>query len=103
MVPGLGRAVGQLHAREVAVAAVRGLARDPDRARHVAERLAGVERACDLQALERVEFLPQRGHRTQRRGRLAGAHRMLDEFAQAVGGTVHGFHVAIAVRKETPV
>jgi hypothetical protein len=80
----LGLAVGKLDPGEIPVAAVRGLAGDADRARHVAERLAGVERAGDLQALEGVQLLAQRGHRAQRRRGLARAHRVLDELAQAI-------------------
>ena len=98
----LGLAVGKLHPREIAIAAVRGLARDADRARHVAEGLAGVERAGDLQALEGVQLLAQRGHRAQRGCRLARAYRVLDELPQAVGGTVHSFQGCLRGRKETP-
>ena len=84
-----GLLVGQLDPDEVAVAAVRGLAGDPDRARDVAEGPAGVERARDLQALERVELLAQRAHRPQRGRRLPGADRVLEQLAQAFGRGGH--------------
>ena len=77
--------VGHLDARKVAVAAMRGLARDAEGAGDRAEGLPRIQGACDLQALEGIELLAQGRHRPQRRRRLGGADGVLDEIAEPVG------------------
>ena len=70
--------------RELAVAPVRGLARDAERAGDGAVGAAGVERAPGLDALEGVELAAQRGQRVQRDLRVRGADGVLEQLGEAV-------------------
>ena len=70
--------------RELAVAPVRGLARDAERARDGAVGAAGVQRAPGLDALERVELAAQRGQRAQRDLGVGRARRVLEQLGEAV-------------------
>ena len=64
---------------EVAVTAMRRLARDAERLGDRGECLALAQRAGDVDALERVEFAAQCGQRAQRDGGLGRRQRTLEQ------------------------
>ena len=85
-----GESVGRRGGRQVAVAAVRRLARDAERLRDRGERLARLQGARDVRALEHVELAPQRGQAGERARRFGDGERALEQRDDLRGIGGHG-------------
>ena len=79
---GAGRRLGR--GGELAVAAVRGLAGDAERAGDGAVGAAGVQRPPGLDALEGLQLAAQRRQRVQRDLGVRGADGVLEQLGEAV-------------------